>query len=260
MTPTTTAVVTATAAPSPSEATGDRFTGPLVAAAVVPTITFIVGVTALIAMICMRRRKIRKMKENSPYSSGWRSGGDGPASTAMISEILDTFPTTTAEEELAAGKMHASHDEHGAARSEQGMGPVPIPSYLSVLSSNLSGSFRNLSRHPGPQDSTAFGLANPLSAPPPAAKPFRMSRAGSEATMLKIPAMDKPRVVDMTLLPSPLTAKPPGLARTPPGSGFFRDEKHARRASLPVTRARAPPETYEFDEIWVNKRQVKQEI
>lgn len=151
MTPTTTAVITPTPTPATTSSSEqdndhdhDHITGPLIAAAVVPSTVFVLGMTVLFLFLCMRRRRIRRMRENSPYSS-IRDSSRRREST-IVSEIFDTF---------TGDPMHSfKHNKK-----------TFYPFSDSIRSSNLSGIWRGSSRNH--QDSVASALANPLSAPPP---------------------------------------------------------------------------------------------
>lgn len=169
--------------PAPGDSDRDRLTGSLIAAAVVPSAVFVLLAAGLFVFCCMRRRRIRKMQDNSPYASAAGYSRGGPAST-FVSDILGTFSDET-KRGWSRGR---------AVELEMETAEPPVSSYLSVLSSNLSGSFRSLSRH-HPQDSTASGLASPLSAPPPA----RVSRR-SKHLSISAAAADG---TDQALLPSP---------------------------------------------------------
>lgn len=144
VTPTETVTPTALAS-----ATGDdtHLTGPLIAAAVVPTTVFVFIVTGFCLFICMRRRRLQRLVENSPYSPSLRASR-GPASSSIImSEIFDTF----VEDPIDQWKR-------GNAKKPQGF------TSLSLLSSNLSASLRSFRNF---QESTVTMIANPLTAPPP---------------------------------------------------------------------------------------------
>lgn len=152
----------------------DRITGPLVAAAVVPSTVFVFGVALLFLFLCMRRRKVRRMKENSPYSS-CRDSTQRPESTIM-SEFFDTF---TGDQK---------HNKHMFA-----------PFSDSLKSSNLSVLWRG--KHRNPQDSIASALANPLSAPPP----LRVRNRSTDKPHVSVSEFP----ADSNFMPSPLSPKSP---------------------------------------------------
>lgn len=97
----------------------------------------------------MRRRRLRQLEENSPYSQSPRASRVRAASSsAVMSELVDTF----VEDPIDRWKR-------GHAKKPQGL------TSLSLLSSNLSASLRSF-RHF--QESNVTMVANPLTAPPPA--------------------------------------------------------------------------------------------
>ncbi|CAN8105101.1 unnamed protein product [Discula destructiva] len=131
-----------------------HITGPLIAAAVVPTTVFALAVAAFVLFICMRRRKLRKLDENSPYPTPEhpRPRGDSPSvskSTAVLTEIVDSF----AEKPLYQWKREKGTD----VATVRGLTSV------SLMSSNLSASTRSLQ---GPRDSGTSVVVSPLSPPP----------------------------------------------------------------------------------------------
>lgn len=186
-----------TLTPSSSSTSEDDGTshiaGPLIAAAIVPSTILILAIAGILLYCSLKRRRLRRMHENSPYSSaGGYSRGAGGAASTFVSEILETFSDE-------GGKRRS----RGVHVEELEMKAPPATSYLSVLSSNLSGSFRSLARHP--QDSTVSGLVNPLSAPPPA----RMGRRGGGGgrPVLSVSVPEGGGSPDLAGLPSPLWAR-----------------------------------------------------
>ncbi|KAJ4404700.1 hypothetical protein N0V82_010443 [Gnomoniopsis sp. IMI 355080] len=142
----------------------NRLTGPLIAAAVVPTTVFVFIISGFCLFIFMRRRRLRQMEENSPYSSS-PGPSRGPASSSVImSELVDTF----VEDPIDRWKR-------GNAKPPQGL------TSMSLLSSNLSASLRSF-RHF--QESNVTMVANPLTAPPPARTKSRDSGMSSFARIL----------------------------------------------------------------------------
>lgn len=258
------------------DSSSDRLTGSLIAAAVVPSTVFFLAVAGLLLYFCMKRRKLRKMHENSPYSSsggysrgGGGVGGVGPAST-FVSEILETFHS----DETSGKRTRVVELEMKAAAAGA------VPSYLSVLSSNLSGSFRSLSRggghhqhyHPHPQDSTASGLASPLSAPPPVRVSRRSLRhltispaAGPDGAAA---AVDQAQM--QTLLPSPLVPpgspgrwpKSPKSPKSPqfPGMAMISEEENASRGKGGQVRQRSSVDMQIYDCMELSETRIGQAI
>lgn len=148
VTPTATVISSPTAQDSPSGNDNSHLTGPLIAAAVVPTTVFVFIVIGFCLFVVMRRRKLRQLEENNPYPPSPRMSSRPPASTSVImSGIVDTF----VEDPIDRCKR-------GNAKKPQGF------TSLSLLSSNLSASLRSFR---GFQESNATMLVNPLTAPPP---------------------------------------------------------------------------------------------
>lgn len=96
----------------------------------------------------MRRRRLRQLEENSPYSQSPRASRVPASSSVVMSEIVDTF----VEDPIDRWKK-------GNAKKPQGF------TSLSLLSSNLSASLRSFRNF---QESNVTMVANPLTAPPPA--------------------------------------------------------------------------------------------
>lgn len=133
-------------------------TGPLIAAAVVPTAVFALAVAAFFLWICVRRRKLRKLDENVPYQnmksySSASPGGCGGSkgSTDFVSQFVDSFVENPMDQ----------WKRENAAKT-QSIVPAGLTSF-SLLSSNLSSSLRSFRN---PLNSSASVVGNALSAPP----------------------------------------------------------------------------------------------
>lgn len=140
--------VPATATPtSDSEGSSetDHLAGPLIAAAVVPTVTVFLSVLAFIAFICLRRRRARRMARNMPYGSGSAAAA---SKDGLASEILDTFSVET-----------LSHWRRRHSLKEKGQ-----PFSQSVASSHLSEP--RLPRLPEDSAMSINPHAHPLRPPP----------------------------------------------------------------------------------------------
>lgn len=208
VTPTTTASVTATPTAAAAAGTGPPppgdagITGPLIAAAVVPSVALAACIAAFFLFLCVRRRKIRRQQENSPYPTlSFRSSRQREDST-FLSEILDTFVDDPAKSRRSMQAMQSSGSKRFA---------LSMPSYLSMMSSNLSGSLRSQPRV-GPLDSATSGLGSPLSAPPPRA---RLAKKNGKRPTISIVDLgrDPP---DPSVVPAPLpSSNSPNPPRSP---------------------------------------------
>ncbi|KAJ4387718.1 hypothetical protein N0V93_008317 [Gnomoniopsis smithogilvyi] len=165
VTPTETVTPTALASSSGND---NHLTGPLIAAAVVPTTVFVLIVTGFCIFIFMRRRRLRQIEENSPYPSSPRTSRPPGSSSVIMSELFDNF----VEDPIDRWKR-------GNAKKPQGL------TSMSLLSSNLSASlwsFRN------PQESNVTMVANPLTAPPPARSRTSDSEPGTGDDVIQSPS------------------------------------------------------------------------
>ncbi|KAI3394351.1 hypothetical protein diail_2861 [Diaporthe ilicicola] len=136
-----TATSTATGTPGGSNDT-DHLAGPLIAAAVVPTVTVFISVIAFVTFFCMRRRRARRMARNMPYGSGTTAAA---SKDGLASEILDTFSAET------LGHWRRRYDKNK-------------PLAQSVASSHLSEP--RLTRLPEDSEMSINPRANPLRPPP----------------------------------------------------------------------------------------------
>lgn len=132
-------------ADSKSSSETDHLTGPLIAAAVVPTVTVFISVLAFVTFICMRRRRARRKARNMPYGSGSNAAA---SKDGLASEILDTFSAET---------LGHWRRRHSTREKNQ-------PFAQSVASSHLSEP--RLARLPEDSEMSINPRANPLRPPP----------------------------------------------------------------------------------------------